>query len=53
MVKQKAFHPCEYMSDFETFKKELPSKEEPYSLLTTKKVSDKAYNMSIRSEIIL
>ena len=35
------FHPYEYMSDFETFKKELLSKEEFYSLLTGKKVCDK------------
>ena len=41
------------MSDFETFKKELSSKEEPYRLLTGKKVSDKEYNMLIRSGISL
>ena len=35
------FHPYEYMSDFETFKKELLGKEEFYSLLTGKKVCDK------------
>ena len=27
LVKQKVFYPYEYMSDFENFKEELPSKE--------------------------
>ena len=27
LVKQKAFYPYEYMTDFENFKKEVPSKE--------------------------
>ena len=31
------------MTDSETFKKELSSKEESYSLLTGKEVSDKEY----------
>ena len=31
------------MSGFEKFKEKLPSKEKFYSLLTGKKVSDKAY----------
>ena len=43
LVNQKGFHPYEFMSDFETFKKELPSKEESYSLLTDKRVRDKEY----------
>ena len=40
-VKQKGFYPYEYMSDFENFKEELPSKERFYSSLTNKKVNDK------------
>ena len=39
--KQKGFYPYEYMSDFENFKEELPSKERFYSSLTNKKVNDK------------
>ena len=35
--KQKGFYPDEYMSDFEKFKEQLPSKEKFYSLLTVKK----------------
>ena len=31
LIKQKAFYPYEYMSDFEKFKEELPSKEKFYS----------------------
>ena len=31
------------MSDFEKFKEELPSKEQFYSSLTGKKISDKEY----------
>ena len=43
LVKQKIFNTYEYMSDFETFKEGLPSKEESYSLLTGKKVGGKKY----------
>ena len=46
VVKQKGFYPYEYMSDFEKFKEELPSKEKFYSSLTEKlvtKISDKEY----------
>ena len=43
LVKQKGFYPYEYMSSFEKFKEELPSKETLYSLLTGKKISDKEY----------
>ena len=43
LVKQKGFYPYEYMSDFEKFKEELPSKEKFYSSLTHRKVSDKEY----------
>ena len=32
LVKQKGFYPYEYMSDFEKFKEQLPSKENFYSL---------------------
>ena len=28
VVKQRGFHPCEYMSDFVQFQEVLPSKEE-------------------------
>ena len=43
LVKQKGFYPYEYMSDFENFKEELPSKEKLYSLLTDRKITDKEY----------
>ena len=38
-VKQKGFCPYEYMSDFEKFKEELPSKERFYSSLTDRKAN--------------
>ena len=34
LVKQKIFYPYEYMSDFQKFKEEVPSKEKFYSSLT-------------------
>ena len=37
LVKQKGFYPYEYMSDFEKFKEELPSKENIYNSLPVKK----------------
>ena len=43
LVKQRAFYPHKYMSNFEKFKEELPSKEKFYSSLTDKKVSDKEH----------
>ena len=43
LAKQKGFYPYEYMSHFEKFKGQLPSKEKFYSSLTSKKVSDKEY----------
>ena len=43
LVKQKGFYPDEYLSDFEKFKKELPSKEKFYSSLTDRKISDKEF----------
>ena len=42
-VKQKRFYSYEYMTDFEKFKEELPSKEKFYNLLTDKKITDKNY----------
>ena len=44
LVKQKGFYPYEHMSDFEKFKEELPNKEEFYSSLTYKKITDKEYD---------
>ena len=43
LVKQKRFDPYEYMSNFEKFKEELPSKEKFYSSLTDRKISGKEY----------
>ena len=43
LVKQKGFYPYEYISDFEKFKEQLPSKEKFYSSLTGKKNSGKEY----------
>ena len=37
LVSQKGFYPYEYMSDFETFKEKLPTRETFYSSLTGKK----------------
>ena len=34
-----------YMSDFEKFKEQFPSKEKFYSLLTSKKISDEEYKL--------
>ena len=39
LVKQNAFYPYEYMTDFEKFKEELPSKEKFYSSLTDRKTT--------------
>ena len=43
LVKQKIFYPYEYTSDFEKFKEELTCKENFYSSLTYRKISDKEY----------
>ena len=43
LVKQKGFHPYEYISDFENSKEKLPSKEKFYSTLTGKKINYKEY----------
>ena len=48
LVKQKGFYPCEYMSDFEKFKEELPSKEKFYSSLTGKRIVTKNMNMFLK-----
>ena len=45
LVKQKGFHPYEYMDDFERLKVEFPSKEKFYSTLTDRKTSDKEYKL--------
>ena len=43
LVKQKGFYLYEYMSDFENFKEELPSKENFNSALIDRKINDKEY----------
>ena len=43
LVKQKRFHPYEYMSDFEKSKERLASKEKFHNSLTDRKISDKEY----------
>ena len=40
-VKQKVFYPYEYMSDFQKFKNELPSKKKFFSSLTDRKTTGK------------
>ena len=44
LIKQKGFYRCEYMTNFEKFKEQLPSKEKFYSLSTGKKISNKEYD---------
>ena len=48
LFKQKGFYLYEYMSDFEKFKEQLPSKENFYSLLTVKRLVTKNMNMFLR-----
>ena len=43
LIKQKGIYLCEFMSDFEKFKEELPGKERIYSSLTDRKICDKEY----------
>ena len=43
LVKQKVFYRHEYMSYFEKFTEELPSKEKFYSSFTDRKISDEEY----------
>ena len=48
LVQQKGFYPYDYMSDFEKFKEEFPSKERFYSWLTYKKISYKEYDYDLK-----
>ena len=41
LVMQKGFYPYEYMSDFEKLKEEFPIRENFYSSLSDRKISDK------------
>ena len=41
LAKEKELYSYEYLSDFEKFNEELPSKEKFYSSLTDRKISDK------------
>ena len=50
LVKQKGFYAHEYMSNFDKFKEQLPSKEKFYSSLTGKKIVTKNMNMFLRFE---
>ena len=43
LVRQKGFYPYEYIGDPEKFKEQLPSKENFYSSLIGKKISDREY----------
>ena len=43
LVKQNGFYLYEYMSDFEKFKEELPSRKKFYSSWTDRRISDKEY----------
>ena len=43
LVKQKGFYPDKYMSGFEKFKEQLPSKEKFYSSLVNKTISGREY----------
>ena len=47
VVRQKGFYPYEYMSDFEKFEEELPSKGKLYSSLTDRKITDKEYEHAL------
>ena len=48
LVKQKVLYPHEHLTDFKTFKKQLPSKEKFHNLLTGKKISDKEYDRVLK-----
>ena len=48
LVKQKGFYPYKYISGFEKFKEELPSKEKCYSSLKDKGICDKVYEHFIK-----
>ena len=43
LVKQKGFYPYEYISDFEKFKEEIPSKKKFHILLIDRNIRDKEY----------
>ena len=45
LVKQKGFYLYEYMSNFEKFKEESPSKEKFYSSLTDRQITGKEFLM--------
>ena len=47
LVKQKEFYPYKYLSDFENFKEELPSRENFYSPLTKRKITDNEYEHAL------
>ena len=53
LLKQKQCHPHEYISDFEKFKEELPSKEKFYGSLTDRKIMTKNMNMFLKLGINL
>ena len=42
-IVQVGFYPYEYMSDFEKFKEEFPSKEKFDNCLTSRRIIDKKY----------
>ena len=53
LVKQKGSYPCKYMSSIERLNKTMPSKNEFYSSLKGKGISDKDINMFSKLERIL
>ena len=48
LVRQKTLDLYEYISDFEKFKEELPSKEKFYSSLTDRNISHKEYEKVLK-----
>ena len=48
-VKQKGFYLYEYMCNFKTFSETLPSKNEIYSSLSGKRISDKDYQHVVKN----
>ena len=48
LVKQKGFYPYKYPSDFEKFKKQLPSKENFYSSFSGKNIIGKEYEYAFK-----
>ena len=53
LLKQKQCHPHKYISDFEKFKEELPSKEKFCGSLTDRKIMTKNMNMFLKLGINL